>query len=642
MNTQTKTMLDHALDIARRGLPVFRIAAGQKSPPMTGWQAAATTDEAAIRKMWAADPTANIGISTAGFLVLDVDTKNGKDGFATLAAVEAKLPQELEATLEVETPTKGRHLFYKLPAGTHVRSSQGDKGGLGSGLDVRADGGYVVAFGSRTEHGKYTIYADEPIAEADPELIRLCGERRQKSDHKGADVPAHINQEVAAQRAKEWLKTRAPAVEGQGGDAWTYQTICMLRDQGVARAEMIDVLAVWNEKCLPPWDTDALQTKVNNAFAYAQNAPGADSMEEVLKHFKPLSPDELKAADEAAEAIKKAKGEPATFKPATRSARYLKETPFKPIMFTIDDFLPEGAFLLVAAPKIGKSWLTLQLAIAVATGGEVLGFKAKQGDVLVLALEDSYRRLKSRLGKLGFNDLPDEALDRLHFETNWPRTDKGGLEALEKWLDEHPDTRLVVIDVLECFRPQRDGKTNAYTDDYASVKAIQALAARRGISIVIVHHTRKQQADDSMQRISGTNGLGGAADGVLILDRERGADEGDVEVLARDLPKDGAYALRFREGQWSMIGPAGQVAKTALQNEILAALRADAKPMKQVQIARAIGRSQSTISQALQVMVRDKSVLQSKAGYAPASNEFEPIDDGAFDDDGDKGGTPAT
>jgi hypothetical protein len=438
--------------------------------------------------------------------------------------------------------------------------------------------------------------------------------------------------------AADFLKTREPAVQGQQGDKWTYKTVAEVKDIGVPRERMLEVLGPWNEKCSPPWDVSDLEGKVERVFQYGRSTPGSKSFEERVKAFELVPPEESQQPPQDGPSEGKPK-----FTPKPRSARYLKNTEFKAIMFTIDNLLPEGAFLLVAAPKIGKSWLTLQMALAVATGGEVLGFKAKQGKALVLALEDSDRRLKKRLGKLGFDDLPDEALDRLQFVTEWPQIGKGGLEALEKWVDENPDTRLIVVDVLECIRPETNSKDNAYTQDYRAVKALQELAGRHGITVVIVHHTRKQKADDSMQRVSGTNGLAGAADGVLILDRERQEEDGKLEVLARDLEHDAAYAVRFRGGQWTMVGPAGQVAKTALQTEILTALRASDTPMKQTQIARVVGRAQSTISQALQVMVREKSVVPSMEGYTAASsgNEFEPVGDAAFEG-GQGGGTPAT
>ncbi|HZM37082.1 MAG TPA: bifunctional DNA primase/polymerase [Burkholderiales bacterium] len=616
-NIETK-MLGIALGLANGGLPVFPIAPGQKSPPLIkGWQKQATTDEAQIREWWACYPTdSNVGVHAAGLLIVDVDPKKG--GAESLKALEAEIP--LAETYTVSTPSGGEHRYFSLPQGVEIANGVDT---LGPGLDIRTTGGYVVAEGSKTEKGAYTVVKATEITEAHPELIRRCKAAAKPKHERRKDAPPIVTDpEQAVARAREFLETYPVAEEDKGGDFRTFKAACHVRDFGVPQERAAEALSDWNKRCSPPWDTDELETKIANSYQYARGEQGA------------MSPEAMFDRVPAEQQQPKAK---AKFKPNTRSARYLKTTEFKPIAFTIEALLPEGAFLLVAAPKIGKSWLALQIGVAVATGGKVLGFKAKKGKVLVLALEDGDRRLKSRLTKLGLDDLPDDALDNLHFETEWPRSNDGGLEALEAWMDENPDTRLIVIDVLECFRPEANAKENAYSQDYKALKAIQQFAGRRGISVVIVHHTRKAHSDDAMTRISGTNGLAGAADGALILDRKDRGEAGVLELHARDA-SDGAYALRFLEGRWEMVGPAAQVAKTHLQGAILMALRTEGKPMLQTQIAKAIGRAQATVSQALRVMLREKIVEHGEGGYTATSsgNEFESTPGAApFETEGD-------
>jgi hypothetical protein len=307
---------------------------------------------------------------------------------------------------------------------------------------------------------------------------------------------------------------------------------------------------------------------------------------------------------------------PAGFKPAPRSAGSLLKTEFKPVFFIVQGLLPEGVFLLVASPKVGKSWLTLQLALAVAAGGSVLNAKAAEGDVLVLALEDNDRRLKSRLSKLNADLLPEVAVERLHFETRWPRVDEGGAALIEQWLVAHPNARLVVVDVLERIRPARDAKANAYGEDYKALQALKAIADRRRVAIVVVHHTRKAASDDPLQLVSGTQGLAGAADGIMVLSRARGAARGELTVMGRDLETDGAFAVEFRDGRWTMLGPAGQVARSAVQGELLKALEDIGAPAGPTQIVGIVGGSRQAVQQALVRMAREGLVTREAGKYA--------------------------
>ncbi len=303
------------------------------------------------------------------------------------------------------------------------------------------------------------------------------------------------------------------------------------------------------------------------------------------------------------------------FKPAPRSAAHLIAREFKPVMFVIANLLPEGVFLLAASPKVGKSWLALQFGIGVASGGSVLGEQAETGEVLALMLEDNDRRLKSRLVQLNADLLPDAALARLHFETEWPRVDAGGAELIGQWLTEHPEARLVIVDVLERIRPARDANANAYGEDYQALQALKAIAERHRVAIIVVHHTRKAASDDAMQLVSGTQGLTGAADGVLVLARARGEARGELTIMARDLEREGAFAVEFVDGQWSMIGPAGAIAKTALQQSIIEVLEMADAPMTQSAIARSVGRVRQTVAQALRVMVREGLVHLTDGRY---------------------------
>ena len=203
-----------------------------------------------------------------------------------------------------------------------------------------------------------------------------------------------------------------------------------------------------------------------------------------------------------------------------KTATTLQTMTFPLLKYIVPGLIVEGCVLLAGKPKAGKSWFSYDVALAVASGRFCLGDKkCEQGDVLYLALEDNDRRLQSRATKL----LPTFAgiwPERFNFQTQWPRANDGGIEAIDQWCEAHPGARLVVIDVLAAFRAPSTNKTNAYDQDYAAVSQLQKLAARRAITIIIVHHTRKGVSEDPVEEISGTLGLGGGVDAFLILKRK--------------------------------------------------------------------------------------------------------------------------
>jgi replicative DNA helicase len=159
---------------------------------------------------------------------------------------------------------------------------------------------------------------------------------------------------------------------------------------------------------------------------------------------------------------------------------------FSDTKWVVPDLLPEGLTLLAAKPKLGKSWMALGLALAVASGGLALGeAQVQQGDVLYLALEDSPKRLHKRAEQL-LRDQP--APHALQLGTDWPRLDQGGARLLEVWLKAHPDARLLILDTFAKIRGTARSAT-LYGDDYASLEQVQRLAHAHSIAILVIHHT---------------------------------------------------------------------------------------------------------------------------------------------------------
>lgn len=201
--------------------------------------------------------------------------------------------------------------------------------------------------------------------------------------------------------------------------------------------------------------------------------------------------------------------------PPIYSARQLQLANFPPVSWVVRGLLPEGVTVLAGKPKLGKSWLALQLGHAVANGDEVLGRPVEAGRVLYAALEDNNRRLKARLAKM--SPSASHWPETFDLATEWPRLDAGGLQAFETWLDDHADGKLIIIDTLATVRPATSGRDTLYQSDYQALRGLHAIASSRGVAIVLVHHVRKAEADDPFDMVSGSTGLTGAADATLIL-----------------------------------------------------------------------------------------------------------------------------
>ena len=165
----------------------------------------------------------------------------------------------------------------------------------------------------------------------------------------------------------------------------------------------------------------------------------------------------------------------------------LMNRPLQPLSFVVDTLISQGLHILAGSPKVGKSWLALWLAVAVAKGEPVWGMQVKQGTTLYLCLEDSQLRIQNRLF-----DVTEDASANVHFCTESRILGDGLTEQLEQFLVEHPDTSLIIIDTLQMIR----GTTydNTYANDYRDLSALKQLADAHGIAILLIHHLRKEKA----------------------------------------------------------------------------------------------------------------------------------------------------
>lgn len=248
--------------------------------------------------------------------------------------------------------------------------------------------------------------------------------------------------------------------------------------------------------------------------------------------------------------------------PIITSAADLLQREFQPVQWAVQGILPEGITILSGDPKIGKSWLLYQACVAVATGKPLWRGREPeiQGDTLLLALEDNDRRMQRRLHTLlprfatmsgtKFN-YPD--VSQLHYSTQWPRAEEG-VKHIAQWLREHPGARMVVIDTVSAFRDPEPGRKSAYATDYAVGEMLKPLAKEFSCAIVLVMHNRKAASDDPLQMVSGTQGMTGGVDNVLVMKRERGNMDAGLYVDGRDIEEPQEIAMRFDNGYWSSDG----------------------------------------------------------------------------------------
>ena len=195
------------------------------------------------------------------------------------------------------------------------------------------------------------------------------------------------------------------------------------------------------------------------------------------------------------------------------NADNLLYTSLDEVEFIIEDILPIGLHIFCGAPKVGKSWLMLDICIKVSKGEEIWNLKTNKCDVLYLALEDTYQRLQKRLFK-----LTDDIGSNFHISIESNKIANGLISQLEQTLQKYPNTKLIVIDTLQKVRKQNNDIN--YSNDYTDISLLKQFADKNKIAVILVHHLRKQDDSDVFNRISGTTGIMGSSDTTFILEKK--------------------------------------------------------------------------------------------------------------------------
>jgi hypothetical protein len=293
------------------------------------------------------------------------------------------------------------------------------------------------------------------------------------------------------------------------------------------------------------------------------------------------------------------------------NASELRMMEFAPIQYVLPGFIPVGFTVFASKPKVGKSWFMLDVSLAATIPRPTLGnLEPAQGDVLYLALEDSKRRMQSRIDKL-LSPFSSPWPSRLEIATEWPRGAEG-VAQLDEWCARHPEGRMIVIDVIEKIRPPENGNGSkrVYALDYEAIGPLQKIAHEREISIVGITHLRKQEADDVFDTVSGSLGVTGAADTTLLLARQAGGVT--LHAIGRDIEQS-ETAVQFDKAtcRWTILGPAADVRRSDERTRVLAALRDAGGPLavRDIQAAAEL-KTRNATDIVLSKMVRDAEIIR--------------------------------
>jgi hypothetical protein len=288
----------------------------------------------------------------------------------------------------------------------------------------------------------------------------------------------------------------------------------------------------------------------------------------------------------------------------------LYDAVFPPPKFAIDGLIPEGLTMLIARPKIGKSWLGLQIGIAVGTGGHALGETVAQGKTLYLALEDSPLRMQERM----FHKQKAPRETQITVLNEWPPlSDDRALNGLMEKIKIGGYT-LVVIDTL-----QRAVGSASVVKDAAKLSkilgAIQQFALQHHIALLVIHHSRKTASDiavgggDVIDDAMGGTEIAGVVDAMLGIYRKRGDANATLRVTGRDIgERDLAIKFDNQFCCWQVVGDADAVREGTLQSAILDTIDQLGKIATLTQIAKFLERDKGNVKKEITELV-NKNIL---------------------------------
>lgn len=244
-----------------------------------------------------------------------------------------------------------------------------------------------------------------------------------------------------------------------------------------------------------------------------------------------------------------------------RTAKELITADLPPMEYIVDVIIAKGLVVLSAKSKIGKSWLALQLAVAVANGSDFLGFNTTQGEVLYIDLENTEVITQSRLTTLLNGAEPP---DNLVIANDYSTMRDSFIADITEYLESHPRVSLVIVDVFQKIKKPKRANESDYDDIYENFTPLKELADKYNISLMLVMHNRKMEdPTDPFSNALGSSAIMGASDQMLVIQKKERKDiDATLSITGRTV-RSGEYAIRFNEPlcKWEMLGDAKEIAE---------------------------------------------------------------------------------
>ncbi len=292
---------------------------------------------------------------------------------------------------------------------------------------------------------------------------------------------------------------------------------------------------------------------------------------------------------------------PADVFPTPQTATELLSKQFDPLIFRVQDIVHEGLILLAGKPKKGKSYLALDMSLAIAVGRLAFRhFPTRQGRVLYVSLEDGERRLQNRLYRMQPNLTNPPGLDFLYA---FPRLGAGALEALTHYASQYA---VIIVDVLGRILPSiQTVRTNVseYQEITETLGGIQSLANRAHVAIILIDHVRKAGADDVFDTIMGSMGKWGTADIGLVYERKGEEKDAVLHVAGRDVEEQ-KFVLTLTDGHLEYLGKGEAYELDSEQNRIIKILEEEHRAMSIPELMKALGIGDAHYSRFRKVMQR--------------------------------------